>query len=329
MAAIPKQTSFLTFAATKLTKRAVFLNTMNAVVPWAEMIAAVEPHYSVSEAGRPKTDLELLIRCLCLAAWFGLSDELLEDDIHEMPVFRKFLRLECGDARVPDHSVICRFRNLLEKHGLTGILFQRVNALLADKGLLLKEGTAVDATIIDAPASVKNKDKERTPGMGFTRKGTNVRYGMKAHAGTDTDSGIVHTLTFTPANVADVDETEKLLHGEEALVIGDKGYVSGAIKGRLAVNETDYEVCQKSFPTETEEQKTARRAANSLISSVRAIGEYPFRIVKYLWECDRTRFRGLEKNASWLTFCFTLANLYQVRRKLLKTPLTTPTPAVA
>lgn len=122
MATIPKQTSFLTFAPTKRTRRAEFLDTMNRVVPWSILVGAVEPHYSQSETGRPKTDLELLIRCLCLSAWFGVSDELLEDDIHGMQVYRKFLGLECGDARVPDHSVICRFRNLLERHGLERVV---------------------------------------------------------------------------------------------------------------------------------------------------------------------------------------------------------------
>lgn len=314
---IPKQTSFLTFAATKRTRRAEFLDTMDKVIPWSDLIAVIEPHYAVSETGRPKTDLELLVRCLCLAAWYGVSDEQLEDDIHEMPVYRNFLRLECGDARVPDHSVISRFRLLLNRHGLMRAVFDRINLVLAQRGLLLREGTAVDATIVDAPSGTKNKNKERTPGMASGKKGANYRYGMKVHTGTDLDSGIVHSITFTPANVADVSETDHLLHGEEDLVVGDKGDVDGARKEQLAKAGTDYAVCQKSRKGETAEAAAARRKANSLISAVRAIAEYPYRIVKWQWENSRVSFRGLEKNASWLTFCYALANLYIVRRKLL------------
>lgn len=318
MASISKQTSFLTFAAAKRTRRADFLDTMDKVVPWAELTSVIEPHYAVSATGRPKTDLELLVRCLCLAAWYGLSDEQLEDDIHEMPVYRKFLRLECGDARVPDHSVICRFRNHLEKHGLTRRIFERINLILAQRGLLLREGTAVDATIVDAPSGTKNKNRERTPGMASGKKGSNYRYGMKIHTGTDMDSGIVHSITVTPANVADVSETDNLLHGDEDLVVGDKGYVDGKRKERLAEAGIEYAVCQKAKPNETGFEKAVRRKANSLISMVRAIAEFPYRIVKWQWGNHRTRFRSLAKNGAWLIFCFGLANLYQVRRKLLK-----------
>jgi IS5 family transposase len=329
MATIPKQTSFLTFAAMKRTRRAAFLDTMDQVVPWPVLIAVVAPHYVEATTGRPKTDLELLIRATSLAIWFGLSDEQLEDDIHEMPVFRKFLRLECGDARVPDHTVLCRFRNFLDKHNLTREIFDKVNLLLAQQGLMVREGTAVDATIIDAPSGTKNQAKERTPGMASGKKGANYRFGMKLHAGMDMDSGIAHSITFTAANVADVSETENLIHGDEVLVVGDKGYVSAALKEKYAAEGIDYAVCQKGYANEPLFEKTMRRVSNSKISSVRAIAEYPFRVLKWLWNCDRVRFHGLAKNASWFTFAMTLVNIYQVRRELLKTPLTGLSPMAA
>lgn len=229
MAIVPKQTSFISFEPTKRTRRVKFLDTMDKVVPWPELVAVVAPHYEPAKTGRPLTDCEVLIRCLCLAAWFGRGDEMLEEDIHEMPLYRKFLGLECGDARIPDHTVMCRFRNLLEAHGLARKMFTRINALLAARGLILKEGTAVDATIIDAPSGTKNENSERTPGCSSTKKGSNYRYGLKAHTGTDMDTGVVHSLVITPANEADVSQTEKLTHGEESLVVGDKGYVSAAL----------------------------------------------------------------------------------------------------
>lgn len=321
MATVPKQTSFISFEPTKRTRRAEFLDTMDKVVPWPELVAVVAPHYEPAKTGRPLTDCEVLIRCLCLAAWFGRGDEMLEEDIHEMPLYRKFLGLECGDARIPDHTVMCRFRNLLEAHGLTRKMFTRINALLAARGLILKEGTAVDATIIDAPSGTKNENSERTPGCSSTKKGSNYRYGLKAHTGTDMDTGVVHSLVITPANEADVSQTEKLTHGEESLVVGDKGYVSAALTEFYARLGALYAVCQKAKKNETPEEKTARRTANALISSVRAIAEHPYRVVKWMWENDRVRFRTFSKNESWLTFVFTLANLHQVRGKLLKAPL--------
>lgn len=216
---------------------------------------------------------------------------------------------------------MCRFRNLLEAHGLARAMFTRINTLLAQRGLVLMQGTAVDATIIDAPSGTKNANKERTPGCASTKKGSNYRYGMKMHTGVDTDTGVTHSLVFTPANEADVSQTKRLTHGAETLVVGDKGYVSEALREFYAKFGALYAVCQKAKKNETPEEKAARRTANALISSVRAIAEYPYRIVKWMWENDRTRFRTFSKNESWLTFVVTLANLYQVRGKLLARPL--------
>ena len=321
MATMSKQTTFLSFQPAKRTRRAEFPETMDKVVPWTEFVAIVAPHYEPAKTGRPLTDCEVLIRRMCLAVWFGRGDEMLEEDIHEMPVYRKFLGLGCGDARIPDHTVMRRFRNLIEAHGLTRTMFARINSLLGARGLILMQGTAVDATIIDAPSGTKNENKERTPGMASGKKGSNYRFGMKAHTGVDMDSGIVHSLVFTSANEADVSQTKRLTHGAETLIVGDKGCVSAALIEFYAKLNALYAVCQKAKRNETPEEKVARRAANALISSVRAIAEYPYRIVKWMWENDRTRFRTFSKNESWLTFAFTLANLCQVRGKLLTRPL--------
>jgi transposase, IS5 family len=159
MATMPKQTTFLSFQQAKRTRRAEFLDTMDMVVPWSEFVAIVAPHYEPAKTGRPLTDCEVLIRCMCLAVWFGRGEELLEEDIHEMPVYRKFLGLACGDARIPDHTVMCRLRNLLEAHSLTRTMFTRINSLLGARGLILMQGQRWTPRSLTLPRALKTKTR--------------------------------------------------------------------------------------------------------------------------------------------------------------------------
>src|SRR6218665_691878 len=314
------QTSFLALSVGKRKRADAFLDTMDKVVPWAGICAVIAPHHAEAATGRPKTDLELLVRCLCLAQWFNLSDEALEDAIHDRASFRRFLRLDGFDA-VPDHIVYCRFRKLIGEKGLATEIFDRVNAMLVERGLMMREGTLMDATIITAPSSTKNADKKRDPDMTSTKKGNQWFFGMKAHIGVDADSGLVHTLTFTTAKTHDSVETDNLLHGDEIFISGDKAYGSAELKKFCEDNDIDYAVIEKRRPGTTDAEDAPRKTLNRLKSAFRCAVEFPFRIVKRLWGHDHTRYRGIAKNASWLTMSFTLANLYLSRRDLLKRPL--------
>lgn len=210
----------------KKTRKEVFLDEMNQVVPWVELVALIRPHARGAHqalGGRPPFPIETMLRIHCLQLWWNLSDPAMEEELHERPLYRRFAGLE-GAARVPDETTILRFRHLLEKHQLTSQLLATINAGLARQGLMLKTGTVVDATIIAAPSSTKNKDGERDPEMHQTKKGQQWHFGMKAHIGVDAESGLVHTVIGTAANVNDVTQAAALLHGGEEIVFADAGY---------------------------------------------------------------------------------------------------------
>ena len=312
------QLSFLALSQGKKTRSGTFLETMDKVVPWALLLRVIGEHYPDLGVGRPKTDLELLLRAFCLAQWFNLSDAELEDAIHDRVSFQRFLRLDAFGRKVPDHTVFCRFRNFLHEKALSERLFAEVNGCLQSQGLLMREGRLVDATLISAPGSTKNAGKARDPEMKSTKKGNQWYFGMKAHVGVDVDSGLVHSLRFTSANIPDVNEMENLLHGEERLVCGDKGYASGAFRVRCAELGVEYAILEKKAAGESPAERVNREERNRLKSWIRAKVEHPFRVVKHLWGHWRTRYRGVDKNGSWLRWSFLLANLYLLRKKLLK-----------
>ena len=210
--------------STKRTRKREFLDEMQRVVPWAELIALIEPHYPKGKTGRPPMGIATMLRIHFLQQWFGLSDPAMEEALHDVPLYREFADLEGPMRRLPDESTILRFRHLLEEHGLAAPMFATVNRVLQAHGLTLKTGTVVDATLIAAPSSTKNSTGERDPEMRQTKKGNNYYFGMKAHIGADADSGLVHTVICTPANTSDVTQAEALLHGEEEIAFGDAGY---------------------------------------------------------------------------------------------------------
>ena len=228
---MPKQMTFAALAQAtkkKVTRRDKFLSEMEAVVPWARLLALIEPHYPKmgAKGGRPPLPLEVMLRIYCLQQWYALSDPMAEESLHDSDAMRRFAGLELGDDRIPDETTILNFRHLLERHALTEAMFAEVNAHLAERGVSVRSGTLVDATISDAPCSTKNKAGRRDPDMSSTKKGNDWYFGMKAHVGVDAGNGIVHSLETTTAKVHDSRVWNELLHGGETSIRADKAYVS-------------------------------------------------------------------------------------------------------
>jgi transposase, IS5 family len=299
----------------KVTRREQFLAEMDAVIPWAELLALIEPYYPQAGRGRQPLGLEKMLRIYFLQQWFNLSDPQAEDAIYDSEAMRRFARVELGDDVVPDETTILRFRHLLEQHRLTAAIFEAVKELLTAKRLLLKSGTIVDATIIAAPSSTKNAAQARDPEMKQTRKGNAWHFGMKLHVGTDL-KGRVHSLTATHAGVADITQLPQLLHGEEQVLYGDQAYWKEADRQALEAQGVRYRVNRRA--TAPHRPLTARwRAINRARSRTRARGEHPFHVVKRLWGFAKVRYRGIAKNLARAFSLFALANLYAVRRQLL------------
>ena len=298
----------------KQTKRERFLSEMDAVIPWKKLLKVVEPHYPRAGNGRPPMQLETMLRIYFLQIWFNLSDPGAEEALYDSESMRRFARIELSEDRVPDETTILNFRHLLEQHELTARMFERINRMLEKKGLLLRTGTIVDATIIAAPSSTKNSEGTRDPEMKQTRKGNNWHFGMKLHVGTDR-RGIVHTVTATHAATADITQMNELLHGDEREIYGDQAYWKEADRQRFRSGGVRYRVNRRpngSRPL-TEHQKKINRSR----SRTRARGEHAFRVVKQLWGFAKVRYRGIAKNAARAMATFALANLYMLRRKLM------------
>jgi len=298
-----------------MTRADRFLDEMNRVVPWSELGAVVAPYYQDKDTGRKATDLGLLLKLHCLQLWYNLSDPALEDAVHDRLSFQRFLGLDPLTQRVPDESTVLHFRHLLEKHALTEIIFGQVRALLEQRGLLLKTGTLVDATIISASGSTKNEAGKRDPEMTSTRKGNDWHFGMKAHIGVDAQSGLVHSVRTTTASTADNAVHAELLHGEERVLGGDGAYGTMDLKRHCRQAGIVYLINDRAARNVVLSGK--QRKLNRQKSSVRAKVEFPFRIIKHLWLHSTVRFRGLAKNTSRLFMLFALSNLYQARRSLL------------
>jgi len=305
--------------STKRTRKREFLDEMQRVVPWAELIALIEPHYPKGKTGRPPMGIATMLRIHFLQQWFGLSDPAMEEALHDVPLYREFADLEGPMRRLPDESTILRFRHLLEEHGLAAPMLATVNRVLQERGLSLKTGTVVDATLIAAPSSTKNSTGERDPEMGQTKKGNNYYFGMKAHIGADADSGLVHTVICTPANTSDVTQAEALLHGEEEIAFGDAGY-QGAHK-RPEATMKNWLVAMRPGKRRKLDPDNPRDAIvneiERLKASVRAKVEHPFRVIKRQFGFTKVRYRGLAKNTAQLTTLFALSNLWMARRKLI------------
>jgi transposase, IS5 family len=300
----------------KVTRREQFLAEMEAVVPWSRLLALIAPHYPKAgpKGGRPPMALETMLRVYFLQNWYALSDPMAEETLYDSESMRRFAGIELGDDRILDETTILKFRHLLERHGLTEAIFADMNAHLADKGITLRSGTLVDATIIDAPSSTKNKAGARDPEMSSTKKGNDWCFGMKAHIGVDADSGVTHSLE-TSAKLHDSQVWDKVLHGEETSVWADKGYVSAEREAAFQGPGKVWDVMRKAPKGSPLHPVDAQ--INRIIAMVRAKVEHPFRVIKRQFGHLKTRYRGLAKNRAQLFTLFALGNLFLMRRKLM------------
>jgi IS5 family transposase len=298
----------------KVTRRERFLAEMDAVIPWRRLLGLIEPHYPKAGNGRQPLGLEKMLRIYFLQQWFNLADPQAEDAIYDSESMRRFARVELGDDVVPDETTILRFRHLLEQHGLSCAIFEAIGSLLEARGLLLRAGTIVDATIIAAPSSTKNASATRDPEMKQTRKGRNWHFGMKLHIGTD-PRGIVHTVRATDATVADITQLPELLHWQEREVFGDQAYWKEDDREFLESCGIRYRINRR--PTASRPLSERWRMINRARSRTRARGEHSFRVIKQSWGFTKVRYRGLAKNLARAQTMFALANLYQVRHQLL------------
>lgn len=307
-------------AKKKVTRRDRFLGEIDAVTPWLALVAEIEPFYPKGEGrGRPPVGVERMLRMYIAQQCFGLSDEGIEDAIYDSQAIRAFVGINLSRESAPDATTLLKFRRLLEAHQLTERIFAAINTLLAVKGLILKEGTVVDATIIAAPSSTKNQNGERDPEMHQTKKGNQWHFGMKAHIGVDAGSGITHTLVTTPANAADVTQAHALLHGEEKLAFGDAGYQGVEKREENRNTAVTWHVAlrpgkRRALPDT--ELGRLDEAIEKAKASVRAKVEHPFHIVKNIFQLKKVRYRGLAKNTAQLFTLFGLANLLIAKRFL-------------
>ena len=315
-----KQASLELNLSAKKTRKREFLEQMQRVVPWAALVALIAPYYPEGRTGRPPFALETMLRVHFLQQWFSLSDLAMEEAFFDTPLYREFAQLD-ANGRMPDESTILRFRHRLEKHKLADALLATVNALLSSQGLMLKEGSAVDATLIAAPSSTKNKQGKRDSEMHSSKKGNQWHFGMKAHIGVDAAYGLVHTVRGTAGHVADVTESNSLLHGEETVVFADAGY-QGADKRLDANSSVRWQVAMR--PGKRKKLDKANSPVDALIdkiekckASVRAKVEHPFRVLKRQFGYVKVRYRGLKKNTLQLKTLFALSNLWMVRHQLM------------
>ena len=293
---------------------------MEQVVPWAALVELIAPYYPEGKNGRPPFALETMLRVHFMQQWFSLSDPAMEEAFFDTPVVREFAQLD-EFSRLPDESTILRFRHRLEKHKLAEQILRTVNALLAERGLLLRAGTVVDATLIAAPTSTKNKGKARDPQMHSSKKGNQWYFGMKAHIGVDADSGLVHTVRGTSGHVSDITEANALLHGQETVAFGDAGYqgvekrpdANAQVNWHVAMRPGKRRALDKTKPLDALIDKIEK-----LKAQMRAKVEHPFRVVKRQFGFVKVRYRGLKKNTAQLVTLFALSNLWMVRGKLIQ-----------
>lgn len=310
--------------AAKRTRKREFLDEMDRVIPWSQLLALIAPHAPAGKTGRPPFATEVMLRIHLLQQFFGHSDPAMEEALHDIPLYREFAQLDVGTTRLPDESTILRFRHLLEAHDLGAQILEAVNAQLQRQGLLLKTGTVVDATLITAPSSTKNAKGERDPEMHQTKKGNQWHFGMKAHIGVDADSGLVHTVVGTSANAHDVTQASALLHGEESDVFADSGY-RGVHKREEVIEDhaqVSWHVAMMPSHRKALDKDTPMGAIMDALEKtkarIRAKVEHPFRVIKCQFGHRKTRYRGLAKNTSQLLVMFALSNLWMVRNRLLQ-----------
>lgn len=314
-----KQITFASLAfdaKKKRTRREKFLAEMEQVVPWNELLAVIEPHYpKAGRRGRPPVALTTMLRIYFLQQWYALSDPAMEDALYEIESMRRFVGLELADQTLPDETTILKFRHLLEKHQLTAKMMNVISEVLEKRGLLLRGGTMVDATIVQAPPSTKNKEKQRDPEMHQTKKGNQWHFGMKIHVGADVNSGLVHTASVTAANASDLSQMPDLLREDDRAVFGDKGYVDNKFKRAARKAGVFWGVSLKA--SSTYKLTAGNKRFNHRMSSVRARVEHIFRVIKRQFGYVKVRYKGLKKNAAQVFTLIGLTNLYLARSAMM------------
>ena len=300
-------------AKKKLTRRDIFLAKMEAVVPWGRLASVVEPHYPKSgRRGRPPIGLDRMLRMYFVQQWYALADEAVEDALLDSQALRQFCGFDLAVEQVPDATTLMKFRHRLEAHDLTQAMLKEVNMLLTEQGLLMNKGTLIDATLIAAAPSTKNRERQRDPDMHQTKKGNQWYFGMKAHIGADDQSGLVHTVVSTAANVSDISQAAALLHGNETRIGADAGYVGAEKRPEVKAKMATMPIREMAEGW----QKSLVLAQEKLKASVRAKVEHAFHVLKNIFHYKKARYKGLRKNDAQLRMLFALGNLYMVRAKL-------------
>ena len=310
-----KQNSFSDLSYThkkKTTRKEQFLGEMERLLPWKQLLKPILRKYPKAGNGRRPISAEVMLRVYFMQQWYGLSDPGMEDSLYDIESMRRFAGIHIES--IPDESTILNFRHFLEQHRLTEKLFEISAQYLSERGLLLSEGTIVDASIINAPSSTKNQDRQRDPEMKQTKKGNQWYFGMKMHIGTDTQ-GRIHSIAVTDASVHDSQIMDDCLHGEEAVIYGDKAYASEERKQAAEAKGINWRVNRKA--KRSKKLNCADRSFNKKSNRIRARVEHAFGIVKHLWGYRKVRYRGLDKNAAQVFTLFALANFYKVRHELL------------
>jgi IS5 family transposase len=287
---------------------------MDAVLPWDLLLAPILEHYPKAGGGRRPMGALVMLRIYFMQQWYGLSDPAMEDSLYDVESMRRFAGVDLNG--VPDETTICKFRHFLEAHGLTEALFEQAKRYLSRQGLMVSEGTIVDATIIHAPCSTKNRERKRDPEMASTKKGNTWHFGMKAHVGSD-PKGRVHSVVTTAASVHDSQVMDACLHGKERTIYGDKAYADQTRKEQAEANDIEWRVLRKA--RRGKRLNCADLSFNKKSNRTRARVEHPFGVIKHLWGYRKVRYRGLAKNTAQLLTLFALTNFYLVRRELAVT----------
>jgi len=308
--------------AKKRTKRERFLGEMEKVVPWKALLELIEPHYpkTSSKGGRPPYPLATMLRIHLLQQWYDLSDPAMEDALIEVPTMRRFAGIDMISDRIPDETTILSFRHLLEKHELGQQIFEVVKAYLKANGMAMKQGTIIDATLIAAPSSTKNQKRERDPEMHQTKKGNQWYFGMKVHIGVDSESGLIHSVETTAANVHDLTPAAELLHGEETVVYADAGYQGIDKRSEMQGRGIGFRVAMRPGKRRALPDTPEGRVDDMVETAkahFRAKVEHPFRVMKRQFGFQKTRLRGMLKNRCKVNVLAAISNLFMVRHKLL------------
>lgn len=296
------------------TRREVFLEKMDALIPWSQLEKKLRRHYPKGENGHPPYPLPVMLRVHCLQLFYNLSDPAMEDALYEIESMRRFAGLRLSD-RLPDESTILRFRHFLERHQLGRVIFDTVNTQLRQQGLMMREGTIVDATIIAAPSSTKNQEGQRDPEMHQTKKGNEWHFGMKMHIGVDDRDGLIHSIETTAANVHDLNVADQLLHGQEQRVWGDAGYIGIHKRNELKERDVDWRIALRPG-TRAKLADSLQEMLEHMKASIRAKVEHPFRTIKRQFGYDKVRYRGLAKNTDRLYVLSAFTNLLRAEKYL-------------